>query len=106
MPVPAPTSAMAEPGFSPSSPRNNAYIPARCFGRSCAYASTREENRSFELLARTAMAWFYSPPRQSYSSGHMESVITGVAYVLADNVDTDQISPAQSLSFNPSLPEE
>src|SRR3954454_20422120 len=52
------------------------------------------------------MAWFYSPRRQSYSPGLMESVITGVAYVLGDNVDTDQIIPAQYLSFNPSLPEE
>jgi 3-isopropylmalate/(R)-2-methylmalate dehydratase small subunit len=36
----------------------------------------------------------------------MESVITGRAYVLGDNIDTDQIIPAQYLSFNPSLPEE
>src|SRR5687767_825444 len=36
----------------------------------------------------------------------MEPVITGRAYVLADNIDTDQIIPAQYLSFNPSLPDE
>src|SRR5436190_21102660 len=36
----------------------------------------------------------------------MESVMTGRAYVLADNIDTDQIIPAQYLSFNPALPEE
>src|SRR5213595_3222829 len=36
----------------------------------------------------------------------MESLITGRAYVLGDNLDTDQIIPAQYLSFNPSLPEE
>src|SRR6478752_7716945 len=36
----------------------------------------------------------------------MQSIITGRAYVLGDNVDTDQIIPAQYLSFNPSLPEE
>ena len=36
----------------------------------------------------------------------MESVITGLAYVLGDNIDTDQIIPAQYLSFNPSIPEE
>jgi 3-isopropylmalate/(R)-2-methylmalate dehydratase small subunit len=36
----------------------------------------------------------------------MQSVITGKAYVLADNIDTDQIIPAQYLSFNPSLPDE
>src|SRR6478735_9645816 len=52
------------------------------------------------------MTPFYSPPPQSYSRSPMESVITGVAYVLGDNIDTDQIIPAQYLSFNPSLPEE
>src|SRR5207302_6644383 len=36
----------------------------------------------------------------------MENTITGRAYELGDNVDTDQIIPAQYLSFNPSLPEE
>ena len=36
----------------------------------------------------------------------MDQIITGRAYVLGDNVDTDQIIPAQYLSFNPSLPEE
>jgi 3-isopropylmalate/(R)-2-methylmalate dehydratase small subunit len=36
----------------------------------------------------------------------MESIITGKAYVLSDNVDTDQIIPAKYLSFNPSNPDE
>src|SRR5688572_22207037 len=36
----------------------------------------------------------------------MDNVITGRAYVLGDNIDTDQIIPAQYLSFNPSIPEE
>src|SRR5208282_6493556 len=36
----------------------------------------------------------------------MQTVITGKAYVLGDNVDTDQISPAQYLTLNPSIPEE
>ena len=36
----------------------------------------------------------------------METIITGKAYVLGDNIDTDQIIPAQYLSFNPSLPDE
>ena len=36
----------------------------------------------------------------------MDSVITGRAYVLGDNIDTDQIIPAQYLSFNPSIPDE
>ena len=36
----------------------------------------------------------------------MQTVITGKAFVLADNIDTDQIIPAQYLSLNPSIPEE
>src|SRR3954469_23270277 len=36
----------------------------------------------------------------------MQSIITGKAYVLGDNVDTDQIIPAQYLTYNPSIPEE
>src|SRR5690242_18270013 len=36
----------------------------------------------------------------------MQSIITGKAYVLGDNIDTDQIIPAQYLSFNPALPDE
>ncbi len=36
----------------------------------------------------------------------MRSTITGKAYVLGDNVDTDQIIPAQYLTFNPAIPEE
>ena len=36
----------------------------------------------------------------------MDPIITGKAYVLGDNIDTDQIIPAQYLSFNPSIPEE
>ena len=36
----------------------------------------------------------------------MQQLITGKAYVLGDNVDTDQIIPAQYLTFNPSIPEE
>jgi 3-isopropylmalate/(R)-2-methylmalate dehydratase small subunit len=36
----------------------------------------------------------------------MQSIIAGKAYVLGDNVDTDQIIPAQYLTFNPAIPEE
>jgi 3-isopropylmalate/(R)-2-methylmalate dehydratase small subunit len=36
----------------------------------------------------------------------MENIIRGKAYVLGDNVDTDQIIPAEFLSFNPALPDE
>lgn len=36
----------------------------------------------------------------------MQSIISGKAYVLGDNLDTDQIIPAQYLSFNPAIPDE
>ena len=36
----------------------------------------------------------------------MQRTITGQAYVLGDNVDTDQIIPAQYLTFNPAIPDE
>lgn len=36
----------------------------------------------------------------------MQDVIKGRVYVMGDNIDTDQIIPAQFLSYNPSIPEE
>jgi len=36
----------------------------------------------------------------------MQTIISGKAYVLGDNVDTDQIIPAQYLTYNPSIPAE
>ena len=36
----------------------------------------------------------------------MQAVITGKAYVLGDNVDTDQIIPAHYLTFDPAKPDE
>src|SRR3954465_6471331 len=36
----------------------------------------------------------------------MQSIINGKAYVLGDNIDTDQIIPAQYLSLDPSMAEE
>ena len=36
----------------------------------------------------------------------LQKIITGKAYVLGDNVDTDQIIPAQYLTYNPAIPEE
>ncbi len=34
------------------------------------------------------------------------AIVRGPAYVLGDDIDTDQIIPAEYLSFNPSIPEE
>ena len=36
----------------------------------------------------------------------MQTIITGKAYVLGDNIDTDQIIPAQYLTLNPSIADE
>ncbi len=36
----------------------------------------------------------------------MDKTIQGKVYVLGDNIDTDQIIPAQYLTYNPAIPEE
>src|SRR3954453_18553219 len=36
----------------------------------------------------------------------MQTVISGKAFVLGDNVDTDQIIPAEYLTYNPAIPAE
>ena len=36
----------------------------------------------------------------------MQSILTGKAYVLGDNVDTDQIIPAHYLTYDPAKPDE
>src|SRR5262245_5400757 len=36
----------------------------------------------------------------------LQQTVTGRAYVLGDNIDTDQIIPAQYLTLNPAIPEE
>ena len=36
----------------------------------------------------------------------MQQVIRGKAFVLGDNVDTDQIIPAETLTYNPADPQE
>ncbi|MGF1581233.1 MAG: 3-isopropylmalate dehydratase [Gemmataceae bacterium] len=36
----------------------------------------------------------------------MENTFSGNAYVLGDNIDTDQIIPAEYLTYDPSIPEE
>jgi 3-isopropylmalate/(R)-2-methylmalate dehydratase small subunit len=36
----------------------------------------------------------------------MQAVITGKAFVLGDNIDTDQIIPAHYLTYNPAVPAE
>src|SRR5262249_3460909 len=53
--------------------------------------------------------WLGFPPRSHTHRRRvnpMQNRIEGRAYVLGDNVDTDQIIPAQYLTYNPAIPEE
>src|SRR5262245_19793026 len=52
---------------------------------------------------------YVSMPKKSlrpYSESPMQQTISGKAFVLGDNVDTDQIIPAQYLTYNPAIPAE
>ncbi len=44
--------------------------------------------------------------RRKAQSHRMQSVFTGPVYVVRDNIDTDQIIPAQFLNLVPTIPEE
>jgi 3-isopropylmalate/(R)-2-methylmalate dehydratase small subunit len=44
--------------------------------------------------------------RRSAQTFKMQTVITGPVYVVRDNIDTDQIIPAQYLNLVPTIPEE
>eukprot|EP00271_Cylindrocystis_brebissonii_P015619 TRINITY_DN38579_c0_g1_i1.p1 TRINITY_DN38579_c0_g1~~TRINITY_DN38579_c0_g1_i1.p1 ORF type:complete len:251 (+),score=17.30 TRINITY_DN38579_c0_g1_i1:151-903(+) len=78
----------------------SAFLPARCvsFNRklSCQFISkkTSQQCRASRLVIRAES----QPP-----SGR---IITGPAFVVQDNIDTDQIIPAEYLTLVPSVPEE
>ena len=62
--------------------------------------------------AYTAALQFRTPPNLienrgcSRHIGVMQSVFTGPVYVVRDNIDTDQIIPAQYLTLVPTIPDE
>lgn len=51
---------------------------------------------------------YFDTPERTFFPGvnSMDPIIRGRAYVLGDNIDTDQIIPAQYLTYNPSIPAE
>src|SRR5712672_2209226 len=65
-----------------------------------------------EILAAilAAQFWFQSilieKPGCPLQIGFMQSVFTGPVFVVRDNIDTDQIIPAQYLNLVPTIPEE
>src|SRR5258707_15668177 len=63
---------------------------------------------SSEILYILGRSPIIPPPCevQVFPEEVMQSIISGKAYVLGDNIDTDQIIPAQYLSFNPAIAEE
>src|SRR5437667_8541856 len=76
---------------------------SRTSPRLCAHGS-----RSCATPWPATRAWPLLPRKTDPDSREspMQSTIQGKAYVLGDNVDTDQIIPAQYLTLNPAVPEE
>jgi 3-isopropylmalate/(R)-2-methylmalate dehydratase small subunit len=56
----------------------------------------KPESCDFQLRLPALLATFHA----------MQSVFTGPAYVVRDNIDTDQIIPAQYLTLVPTIPDE
>src|SRR5262249_59462473 len=71
----------------------------RCAMASCRATATKSSGCGWCCSSRAAEA-------EKGSRMSLQSSITGKAYVLGDNVDTDQIIPAQYLTLNPAIPEE
>src|SRR5262245_38227648 len=79
-------------------------------------AALRPKNRRRQLKTRIQRPKASSPPRRPDNlvekpaawlhSFPMQSVYTGPVYVVRDNIDTDQIIPAQYLNLVPTIPEE
>jgi 3-isopropylmalate/(R)-2-methylmalate dehydratase small subunit len=68
-----------------------------------AATSAVQQDRSARILK-----WRFrieNPPAARHSSD-MQSVFTGPVFVVRDNIDTDQIIPAQYLNLVPTIPEE
>jgi 3-isopropylmalate/(R)-2-methylmalate dehydratase small subunit len=78
-----------------------------------AFAKARNARRGISLQESSAQFVCFAapkfnienppPPRQILS---MPSHMTGAVYVVRDNIDTDQIIPAQFLNLIPTIPEE
>ncbi len=49
---------------------------------------------------------FEKAPESPHTAGMSTSVFTGPVYVVRDNIDTDQIIPAQYLNLVPTIPDE
>jgi 3-isopropylmalate/(R)-2-methylmalate dehydratase small subunit len=85
------------------------FTPARLLGRN---PKNRENNPAFIELPRWhrgagGRALFFIEKRpQCAQLLSMQSVFTGPVYVVRDNIDTDQIIPAQYLNLVPTIAEE
>src|SRR5262245_5228695 len=82
------------PRFASISPPVSAAEPAGVVGEDAG-------PQQFQLHNSNAAAFIHSRLGLSSKARHpMESIIRGKAYVLGDNIDTDQIIPAIYLSFD------
>src|SRR5947209_937510 len=108
----APSRNANAPSRLSSMPSRNTDVPSRLSSMPSRNANAPSRSASSGSAWRPDCASWASSLDGShpiYRQGDIptvQTVITGKAYVLGDNVDTDQIIPAQYLTFNPSIPEE
>ena len=69
-------------------------------------SSPRLHRRSYELWRVVRPNLRLKPRAPARKFPDMQSVFTGPVYVVGDNIDTDQIIPAQFLNLIPTIPEE
>ncbi len=67
---------------------------------------TGKTSPSASQQSETAIPQSATSAPQSAISNHKSAIITGLVFVLGDNIDTDQIIPAQHLNLVPTIPAE
>jgi 3-isopropylmalate/(R)-2-methylmalate dehydratase small subunit len=91
-----------------SMPANNKSAIPRCAGQVSNQQSAvgNQQSRDARDKSATCPAKGGISSQQSEIINHKSAIIRGPVYVVGDNIDTDQIIPAQHLNLVPTIPEE